>query len=297
MSTPSTGASNPLSRVSGVIALVGALTAIVGNSLFGWGLLPTAFVLVAVAEILLAIAGGVLCLSGKVNIGPWLIAAAFIVGEVLQRIVLGPSIIGTTLWPYQGVVYFADNTNFGGSTYAQGLLLIDLTFWILLAASILAIIAFVKSRSVSTTPSVSTTQPGGSVMSDSQGSVPAGWYPDPDGKPVQRYWDGSAWTEQNRPSVGQPLPSMPAARVGTGPQNGMGSAALTLGILGFFCFPLIASVLAIIFGRIGMTRAEQGLATNGGAAKAGFILGIIGLVLGGIGLIIWGAALSSSSGY
>lgn len=29
--------------------------------------------------------------------------------------------------------------------------------------------------------------------------VPAGWYPDPDGKPSQRFWDGSDWTEQTRP--------------------------------------------------------------------------------------------------
>lgn len=26
-----------------------------------------------------------------------------------------------------------------------------------------------------------------------------GWFPDPDGKPCSRYWDGSSWTEQTRP--------------------------------------------------------------------------------------------------
>ncbi|PQM57977.1 MAG: hypothetical protein CL523_07010 [Actinomycetales bacterium] len=63
------------------------------------------------------------------------------------------------------------------------------------------------------------------------------------------------------------------------PQNGMGTAALVLGIVQFFCFPLIGGVLAIVFGKMGMAKAEQGLATNGGAAKAGFILGIVGLAL------------------
>jgi hypothetical protein len=29
--------------------------------------------------------------------------------------------------------------------------------------------------------------------------VPAGWYADPDGRPVQRYWDGNAWTDQTVP--------------------------------------------------------------------------------------------------
>ena len=28
---------------------------------------------------------------------------------------------------------------------------------------------------------------------------PAGWYPDPEGKPMLRYWDGIAWTEQFAP--------------------------------------------------------------------------------------------------
>jgi uncharacterized protein DUF2510 len=38
---------------------------------------------------------------------------------------------------------------------------------------------------------------------DSQ--VPAGWYPDPTGKPVQKYWDGKAWTDI-------PPPEIPATR-------------------------------------------------------------------------------------
>ncbi|PND49816.1 MULTISPECIES: DUF2510 domain-containing protein [Rhodococcus] len=30
-------------------------------------------------------------------------------------------------------------------------------------------------------------------------SVPAGWYPDPHGAQVQRYWDGRQWTEHTAP--------------------------------------------------------------------------------------------------
>ncbi len=76
-----------------------------------------------------------------------------------------------------------------------------------------------------------------------------------------------------------PPASPPPPPPGAAPQNGMGTAALVLGIVQFFCFPLIGSILAIVFGKIGMDRADQGLATNRGSAKAGFILGIIGLVL------------------
>ena len=29
--------------------------------------------------------------------------------------------------------------------------------------------------------------------------VPPGWYPDSDGKPCHRYWDGANWTLETRP--------------------------------------------------------------------------------------------------
>jgi len=66
----------------------------------------------------------------------------------------------------------------------------------------------------------------------------------------------------------------------------MGIAALVMGILQFFCLGIIGSILAIVFGRIGMKRAAQGLATNGGVAKAGYYLGIIGVILSVIGIIV-----------
>jgi hypothetical protein len=70
------------------------------------------------------------------------------------------------------------------------------------------------------------------------------------------------------------------------PQNGMGTAALILGILQFVCLGTIGSILAIVFGKIGMNRADQGLATNRGAAKAGFVLGWIGVILTIIAIIV-----------
>ena len=68
------------------------------------------------------------------------------------------------------------------------------------------------------------------------------------------------------------------------PRNGFGIASLALGIVqfpvGLFCvLGIICGALAIIFGWLGMGRASRGEATNGGQAKAGFILGIVGVVL------------------
>jgi hypothetical protein len=34
--------------------------------------------------------------------------------------------------------------------------------------------------------------------------IPAGWYPDPDGKPADRYWNGNAWGTETRPSMAGP---------------------------------------------------------------------------------------------
>ena len=49
----------------------------------------------------------------------------------------------------------------------------------------------------------------------SNGVLP-GWYPDPEGKPSERYWDGTAWSEQTRPFAhlqNRPAPQ-PAKNVG-----------------------------------------------------------------------------------
>ena len=41
-------------------------------------------------------------------------------------------------------------------------------------------------------------------------NIEPGWYPDPDGKPSDRYWDGSSWTDQTRPQVSKIQQNNPA---------------------------------------------------------------------------------------
>lgn len=86
------------------------------------------------------------------------------------------------------------------------------------------------------------------------------------------------------PPFDAPMPPVPAT--GNPPQNGIGTAALVMGILQFVCLGPIGTVLAIIFGRMGMKRVERGEADNGGLAKAGFWLGIVGLILSVIAVIV-----------
>ena len=90
--------------------------------------------------------------------------------------------------------------------------------------------------------------------------------------------------------------AQPNSNFGVAPQNGMGTAALVMGILQFVCIGTIGSILAVIFEKIGMNKADQGLANNRGVAKAGFILGLIGLALSAVGLIVWLIAFGVAMG-
>ena len=72
------------------------------------------------------------------------------------------------------------------------------------------------------------------------------------------------------------------------PQNGLGVAALVLSILGIAgCIPFIGGILGIVFGILGMKNADRSIATNKGMAKAGLIIGIVGLGLWVLVGIVW----------
>ncbi|MFJ5723942.1 DUF4190 domain-containing protein [Streptomyces sp. NPDC093149] len=84
---------------------------------------------------------------------------------------------------------------------------------------------------------------------------------------------------------------------GPAPANGLGIAAMVLGIIAVagFCMwglGLVLGVLALIFGIIGRGRVRRNEATNGGMALAGIILGSIGIVISGafLAFMIWGIA-------
>ncbi|GAA3068680.1 DUF4190 domain-containing protein [Streptosporangium carneum] len=87
-------------------------------------------------------------------------------------------------------------------------------------------------------------------------------------------------------SYHQPAPPMPA------PRNGLGLAALICGGIGcLFGFVAIGfviagplAIVAIALGITGMSRARKGVATNGGVATIGMILGIFAATAS-----IWGA--------
>lgn len=89
----------------------------------------------------------------------------------------------------------------------------------------------------------------------------------------------------------------PGSPTPAGPQNGSGTAALILGILGVTvcCATVVVPIIAIILGRQGVQKADAGLATNRGMAQAGFVLGIIGLVVGLLWVVFWIIGLATGN--
>lgn len=81
-------------------------------------------------------------------------------------------------------------------------------------------------------------------------------------------------------------------------RNGLGTAALVLGILSIvpLALLLVPAVLAIVFGAVGRRRVRRGEATNGGAALAGIICGSVGLVLGVLGVVGLTLLFTSNAG-
>ncbi|MGV9602108.1 DUF4352 domain-containing protein [Streptosporangium sandarakinum] len=114
----------------------------------------------------------------------------------------------------------------------------------------------------------------------------------PPGYPPQGY--------QPQPGYGAPPPGYGMPPAGGGhhrPQmrNGLGVAALVLGIIGALTgwIPLLfwlagtLGLLAVIFGLIGRARHGKGLASNGAVALAGAILGLVAM-----GLATWGMVIT-----
>lgn len=81
---------------------------------------------------------------------------------------------------------------------------------------------------------------------------------------------------------------------GAPPRNGFGTAALVLGLIGLalsiVLIGAVPGILAIIFGAVGRSRARRRLATNGGAALAGIITGVLAVVVA-VALVAVGLSL------
>ncbi|MFD9500324.1 DUF4190 domain-containing protein [Streptomyces sp. NPDC060035] len=92
-----------------------------------------------------------------------------------------------------------------------------------------------------------------------------------------------------------PQPYTPAQAPGLRPaRNGLGTAALVLGIIGtvsglipfLFWLAGILGVIALVLGLAGRGRAKRGEASNKGVATFGAVLGLVALILSVVGAVL-----------
>lgn len=98
------------------------------------------------------------------------------------------------------------------------------------------------------------------------------------------------------PAYGQPQFGMPPVPAGN--RNGLGTAALVLGILSLVTWFLfiggLFGIVAVVLGFLGRSRAKRREASNGGMALAGIVTGAVGILL--TVLVIVGVAALFSTG-
>ncbi|MFX0578686.1 DUF2510 domain-containing protein [Nocardia nepalensis] len=112
-------------------------------------------------------------------------------------------------------------------------------------------------------------------------TLPAGWYRDPGGAALMRYWDGASWTGRT-PGQGDmpPMTETPTPRWYYGTrEHPEATTILVLGILSLTICALIGP-FAWRRGKRALREIDRSGGTIGGrsAVKAGYICGVIGSV-------------------
>jgi hypothetical protein len=107
-------------------------------------------------------------------------------------------------------------------------------------------------------------------------ATPPGWYYDP-AHQRQRWWDGIQWAFFDDTAPAPPVAAFPAPPPVR--SNGIATASLVLGIVGLLlCTTVLPSILAVIFGIVGVRRARERQDAGRGNAIAGIVLGSVALL-------------------
>jgi len=162
-------------RIAGSLAIVGGVMGIILSLLdFVFGF-PGYDSLILFVTGLLSAAGGFLALRETAPLAQWLMLAA-----VIPMALVVPARV---------------------SVGAAGLfsILRILSLLLTLAAFVLARVAFNKAPQMRNSAISAANTTAAIAVPNADGSIPEGWYADPDGKPSERYWDGSEWTDRSRP--------------------------------------------------------------------------------------------------
>ena len=231
-----------LMRVAGILAIVGGVTGIVllALELVNFGSVGLGLFALFISG-LLSVAGGILAVRGSVQLAPWLILGALI---------LGAPILALRYW-----AILALGGDFGDmvdveralSLFRFLSLLRTLSMLLIVIAFVLALVAFVKAPGKPKDVTVAVGVTAGLAVPNADGSIPEGWYADPDGKPSERFWDGLKWTDKSRPRTsataaamlpGATQPTVTATGAPISPKSRAAAAILCwfLGVIGIHRF-------------------------------------------------------------
>ncbi|MGM1016236.1 MAG: DUF4190 domain-containing protein [Actinomycetota bacterium] len=83
------------------------------------------------------------------------------------------------------------------------------------------------------------------------------------------------------------------------PTNGLALTSMITGIVGWILIPILASIVAIVTGHMGLNQLRQKPAGGRGMAIAGLILGYSAIALWGVGIFFFLAifGIAASTGY
>lgn len=116
-------------------------------------------------------------------------------------------------------------------------------------------------------------------------TTPAGWYQDPQDPSLQRYWDGSTWTQHTAPAA----TVVASPELATGPNSALhyivpvgrswqSVAAPYLGLFSLVPIPVLSALVgggAITLGVVALRNAKKG-GHGSGRAIVAIVLGVIG---------------------
>lgn len=257
---------NSLSRVAAILAMIGGGLQLLWLVYFAvQGFYFDAYTFFAIISTLVVIVGAVLFFVGQGGALPWLLIAGVFFNLLAGsydfnfRVIPGAWAIDalTLLFSYRDL-------------WSVVILFAAVAYLLIFVAAVLALIGFIQSRSGSKLIVVSEVervqQTGVTVQYETDGTPKPGWFPDPNGLPSERYWDGSTWTEQTRPQSMR-APAVPGA-----------TQRLSVDLSGNPVSPssrLVAFLLCLFLGGLGIHRFYVG--------KAGTGIAMI-FTLGGLGI-------------
>ncbi|MFF2851401.1 DUF2510 domain-containing protein [Streptomyces sp. NPDC058001] len=98
---------------------------------------------------------------------------------------------------------------------------------------------------------------------------PPGWYPDPSAPSVQRWWDGTGWTEHRQPPAEAPIPAPVPVPVPGGDGSGRRARLVALTLAGVVLVASIVTGVVVLGGGDGTTDPKARDSTSGEPSSSG----------------------------